>query len=47
MSKYRFLILWGFVIVGMIGIIAYMEAAVWNECRAQHSFMYCYNMVFR
>lgn len=37
-----------FVTLAFLGIVsctAYLQVGVWKECRAEHSFWYCMNLV--
>jgi hypothetical protein len=35
----------GFVAVVLVGL--YASVGVWNECRAEHSFLYCQHLMSR
>ena len=33
------------VLVAFVAIVAYIQVGVWNECRVDHSFFYCVNLI--
>ncbi len=38
-------ILAGAAIVGFLVLWGWYHASIWNECRSQHSFFYCFHVL--
>lgn len=41
------IIVGGMIFIGVLVGIAWLQIGVWQECRAEHSFWYCLNLISR
>jgi hypothetical protein len=42
----RFWLGTSFALIGLLVFSVWWHSTIWYECRAEHSWMYCYQLVF-